>query len=818
MKTQRLAVSLFGLFICLSISQAVHAQYYVERLNSNFTQPIYLTQPPGDNDNVFVVERGDSSSNLGQILVHNLATGSNSLFLDVIGGFFQDAGLVGLTFHPEFQTNGLFYITVAEGLDNRLEEYQANPSNYSQVPIFTRTLIQFDAIEGYHTINWCGFRPGTNELFVCCGDGGPQANDVSEFDIAKIEDPNSLFGKLLRIDPSESFPSPATDALHPGVDVLALGLRNPYRGSFTPNGGMFIGDVGFTVVEEINYIPASHFAGSNPPIDFGWVDREGTVATQTFNPDIDGTSGPNDIDPIFDYLHFGTNSGSIGFPHPSLIRGNSITSGYLYNGRLLFADFIGNRAYSGEFDEATDPTTFDGTNLTDIREHTLEFEQSIFDDIDFISSFAVDNAGNLYVLDFGDGYFPPSGSGEIFRILPHTGVIDLDDATQVNESGESDVYKVFLPVSGNVEVTAATASADIEISTDNVIFSSSATLTLSSSNFQTVYARAINDVEQEGIETATILHLVSASDDPSYPIGTDIGNLEVKVGDDDIGPLVHRYTFNKDSADDSIGNAHGIAEGNALITGGELFLFGGGWGDAYVDLPDGIASAASLNGNQGEITVEAWVSLFSNSNWAVIFSLGNSGPTPLDGNGFDGYYWQLIPQNGSNGNLRSLTAVPYADMVTDDNAVLPTVGEIHVANVLNATENSNRIYVNGVLQAVGQLPQGFDPSTFGVVGDNQNWIGRSQWNDPGLNGQINEFRIYNTALDAAAVADSFAMGPTEPGILGDVNCDGEVNLLDVQPFIDLLSSGGFSDKADINGDGSVNLLDVDPFIALLAGN
>lgn len=54
-------------------------------------------------------------------------------------------------------------------------------------------------------------------------------------------------------------------------------------------------------------------------------------------------------------------------------------------------------------------------------------------------------------------------------------------------------------------------------------------------------------------------------------------------------------------------------------------------------------------------------------------------------------------------------------------------------------------------------------------------------------------------------------------LLGDVNCDGEVNLLDVAPFVELLSNGGFSEKADINQDGSLDLLDVSPFVALLSG-
>lgn len=60
-----------------------------------------------------------------------------------------------------------------------------------------------------------------------------------------------------------------------------------------------------------------------------------------------------------------------------------------------------------------------------------------------------------------------------------------------------------------------------------------------------------------------------------------------------------------------------------------------------------------------------------------------------------------------------------------------------------------------------------------------------------------------------------------PGIFqmdmpGDINCDGQVNLLDVAPFVDLIVDGVFSNKADINGDGQVDLLDVGPFVELLA--
>ena len=54
-------------------------------------------------------------------------------------------------------------------------------------------------------------------------------------------------------------------------------------------------------------------------------------------------------------------------------------------------------------------------------------------------------------------------------------------------------------------------------------------------------------------------------------------------------------------------------------------------------------------------------------------------------------------------------------------------------------------------------------------------------------------------------------------LLGDVNCDGVVDLLDVAPFVDLVINGGFSAKADINMDGFVDLLDVAPFVNILTG-
>ena len=59
--------------------------------------------------------------------------------------------------------------------------------------------------------------------------------------------------------------------------------------------------------------------------------------------------------------------------------------------------------------------------------------------------------------------------------------------------------------------------------------------------------------------------------------------------------------------------------------------------------------------------------------------------------------------------------------------------------------------------------------------------------------------------------------PASDVLLGDVNRDGVINLLDVSPFVDVLSNGEYQLEADCNEDGAVNLLDVGPFITILSG-
>jgi glucose/arabinose dehydrogenase len=430
--TIRVAAAVIGLMIAMT--EQARGEFDVERVVGGLNQPIHMAQAPGDSGSIYIVERADSGNQLGRIQKYDFQTGSFTTFLDLSGTIFSDGGILSLTFHPQYQTNGLFYVVSNDAGTNRLDEYRVVAS----APQFQRRLLQYQNLDNvFHTLNQVHFRPNgnNNELFVTAGDGGTQANDP-DFDIGLIEDPNSPYGKLMRINLAASFPTPANGPSHPGVDVVALGLRNPYRSSFDrQTGDFYLGDVGFNSAEEIDFIPASHFTNPSAPLlNFGWTDREGTGETQASQAG--GPGSPGDINPIFDYAHSASNV----LPHPSVFLGQSITAGYLYRGaapefqgRYFFSDFVNGNVYSGTFNTSTPTSSFNGANLTNIQNHTSDFESRVAGgaNIQFVTSFAEDNAGNLYVVKFGDAFFPPLGQGEIFRIVP---VLSGDLRAEINRN------------------------------------------------------------------------------------------------------------------------------------------------------------------------------------------------------------------------------------------------------------------------------------------------------------------------------------------------------------------------------------------------
>lgn len=235
--------------------------------------------------------------------------------------------------------------------------------------------------------------------------------------------------------------------------------------------------------------------------------------------------------------------------------------------------------------------------------------------------------------------------------------------------------------------------------------------------------------------------------------------------------LRHRYSFTSD-ASDSVGGANGTVvdpgAATAVFAGGKLDLsanVGNGSNniveDAFVDLPNGIVTAATSGGTAGQLTVEIWAQSAENRNWAALFSAGTSndgeGVSP-GGNNAD--YIQVIPQNGQNGRIRTTThrMGVGAEGFVDFGTAMSTTQTTHVVSVYDQSgglPGTISLYVDGSFIGSNPIAAGLD---IAAMADNNNWLGRSQWPDSLFDGWYDEVRIYDHALSADEVTANFRGG------------------------------------------------------------
>jgi hypothetical protein len=252
--------------------------------------------------------------------------------------------------------------------------------------------------------------------------------------------------------------------------------------------------------------------------------------------------------------------------------------------------------------------------------------------------------------------------------------------------------------------------------------------------------------------------------------------------------LVNKYTFNNNTANDSIGGQHGTVIDNTGIskyTGGAIDLTGNGdttgsnqdfslptTVGTYVDLPNGIFTAAVNNGAPGAVTLEVWATPQVNRNWARIADFGTSD----QGEGFstgggNSSYVIIVPQNGIGGandhKVTASTHSPGNESFLFGNGPLTPGVRHHVVLTLDHLDNSAgangtaKLYVDNGAPVISPIVNGIFLDS---ITDNNNWLGRAQWGDPLFDGLIDEFRIYSHALSQAEVSSSFATGP-EPAPL-----------------------------------------------------
>jgi hypothetical protein len=243
--------------------------------------------------------------------------------------------------------------------------------------------------------------------------------------------------------------------------------------------------------------------------------------------------------------------------------------------------------------------------------------------------------------------------------------------------------------------------------------------------------------------------------------------------------LAHRYSFTSD-ASDSVGGADGTvvdagANVNHAFVGGQLDLANnpneGSNGiveGAYVDLPNGIISAAAQGGVNGAVSFEMWATVLQTRTWQRFWDFGtsNNGEN-TSASGSNSGYVLATPNSGRWTDGLEITNHPAS------NAAEPNVGvtgpfangvEAHIVavydhNDLAAGPNGTMtLYFDGSAIGTNQIHPDIDLRT---MTDNNNWLGRSQWNDSLYSGTYNEFRVYSHALSAAGVAASKAAGPDQ---------------------------------------------------------
>jgi glucose/arabinose dehydrogenase len=411
------------------------------RVASGLSAPIYATHAPGDRSRLFIVERGlpeDSINATANIKILDLNSGSvlATPYLTISGiDNVQEGGLLGMAFHPDYATNGKFYVHLTVDPDGSQAPANENPSMVSQIreytvsanpnvagTAFTTVLaVNQPPNQNNHKGGWIGFSPIDDFLYIAFGDGGG-GNDTGTGHTSgtgNAQDLTSnLLGKMLRIDVNDptpgSGPNYAIPPTNPFVDVTgddeiwSYGLRNPFRASFDRiTGDLWIGDVGQNNREEIDFQAASSTGGEN----YGWRLREGDIATPSGG--VGGAPPAGHDPPIYSYTHFDT---TVPPASPAEFGGNLVTGGYVYRGpdpslqgKYFFLDAGSDNHWM--VDTAPFGTVQNIDSLLNPNVGSASFPVS----------FGEDAVGNLYIVYIG--------SGEVYRIQTNqllTGDYDAD--------------------------------------------------------------------------------------------------------------------------------------------------------------------------------------------------------------------------------------------------------------------------------------------------------------------------------------------------------------------------------------------------------
>lgn len=352
-----------------------------------FDSPLLLTQPNGETEKLFVVEREGRVKILEDGEVQPLP------LLDIRDRLVATPlqGLQGFAFHPEYLENGWIYCYYpTSAFETVLVRYQVpDPASYAVDLDTAETLLTITDTIPYHQGGGMDFGPD-GRLYLAVGDRRTEV----EGDGCVAQAGDTLVGKLLRLADDGSIPpdNPFVDDPTVRDEIVGMGLRQPYRMSFDPwTGWLYVGDVGNFAREEVSVAKLGEGVAN-----FGWPTTEGSLCTGT--PECSGSCpDATNVVPLAEYNH-GVGCCVIG---GYVYRGDEIP---WLHGVYLYADWCTARVYFARYDGA------------DVVE-SGELTETAFFDVSppgNLASFGRDSAGELYIVDGGLMGVP--GTGRILKL------------------------------------------------------------------------------------------------------------------------------------------------------------------------------------------------------------------------------------------------------------------------------------------------------------------------------------------------------------------------------------------------------------------
>lgn len=410
----------------------------LQLITDNLVSPLTVASPADGTKRLFIVDQ------VGKIIIVQAdGTKLPTPFIDLsskmvgLNASYDERGLLGLAFHPDFKNNGKFYVFYtapphaggpAGGGSwsslTRISEFKVSTTNSNLADMSTeRVILEADHPQSNHNGGTIAFGPD-GYLYISIGDGG-NADDIGPGHVSDWyatnaggngqDIYNNLMGNVLRIDVNTGSPY-TIPADNPFVgtnakpEIYAYGFRNPYRFSFDMGGShqLILGDAGQSLFEEIDLVTK----GGN----YGWNVKEGTACFSTDNDKqprsscpITDSAGKPLIDPVIQLVNAANPAGG---GVATVIVGGNVYRGSIPNlqGKYFFGIFSQDGGANAKiYLSIIQPIGTWSFNALSFKDFPTNLGQ-------YLKGFGQDQAGEIYITTSGQQGVQGT-TGKVYKIV-----------------------------------------------------------------------------------------------------------------------------------------------------------------------------------------------------------------------------------------------------------------------------------------------------------------------------------------------------------------------------------------------------------------